>query len=69
VSLLTSRLLATVGGIADATRDRRVAVALSGSAGPPRLPARREIKLTPPPGLLTQPYHATADLDLAAPDR
>jgi hypothetical protein len=43
-----------------------VAVALSGSAGTPRFQARREIELTPPSGLPAQPYHAAADLDLAA---
>ena len=43
-----------------------IAVALSGPAGTPRFRARREIELAPPPGLPTQPYHAAADLDLAA---
>ena len=42
-----------------------VAVALSGSAGTPRFRARREIGLVRP-GLPAQPYHAAADLDLAA---
>ena len=42
-----------------------VAVALSGTAAAPRFRARREIGLLAP-GLTAQPYHAAADLDLAA---
>lgn len=42
-----------------------MAVALSGTAVAPRFQARREIELIPP-GLDPQPYHAAADMDLAA---
>jgi hypothetical protein len=42
-----------------------VAVALSGTAAAPRFLARREIELVPQ-GLAAQPYHAAADMDLAA---
>ena len=42
-----------------------VAVALTGPADAPRFRARREFGLTRP-GLAAQPYHAAADLDLAA---
>ena len=42
-----------------------VAVALSGTAGTPQFAGRREIELVPP-GLVAQPYHAAAGLDLAA---
>lgn len=42
-----------------------VAVALGGTAVAPRFRARQEIELIPP-GLTAQPYHAAADLDLAA---
>jgi alkylhydroperoxidase family enzyme len=42
-----------------------VAVALGGTAAAPRFLARREIGLVPP-GLTVQPYHAAADMDLAA---
>lgn len=42
-----------------------VAVALSGTAAAPQFAGRREINLVPP-GLVVQPYHAAADLDLAA---
>lgn len=41
-----------------------VAVALDGTAAAPRFRARREIELVPF-GLVTQPYHAAAGLDLA----
>lgn len=41
-----------------------VAVALGGTAAAPRFRARREIELVPF-GLVTQPYHAAAGLDLA----
>jgi hypothetical protein len=42
-----------------------VAVALSGTAAAPRFAGRSEIELVPP-GLVAQPYHAAAGLDLAA---
>ena len=42
-----------------------VTVALSGPADTPRFRARQEFGLTRP-GLQAQPYHAAADLDLAA---
>jgi hypothetical protein len=42
-----------------------VAVALSGTAAAPQFAGRREIELVPP-GLVAQPYHAAAGLDLAA---
>ena len=42
-----------------------VAVALSGTAAAPQFAGRREFELVPP-GLTAQPYHAAADLDLAA---
>ena len=42
-----------------------VAVALSGTAAAPQFAGRREIELVSP-GLVAQPYHAAAGLDLAA---
>jgi hypothetical protein len=45
-----------------------VAVALSGTAADPRFAGRREIELVPP-GLVTQPYHEAAGLDLDAAGR
>lgn len=42
-----------------------VAVALGGTAAAARFLARREIELVPQ-GLAAQPYHAAADMDLAA---
>ena len=42
-----------------------VAIALSGTAAAPRFRARREFELVPA-GLISQPYHASAGLDLAA---
>jgi len=42
-----------------------VAVAVGGPAAAPRFLARREIGLVPS-GLTAQPYHAAADMDLAA---
>ena len=42
-----------------------VAVALSGTTAAPRFRARRQIELVPR-GLAAQPYHAAADMDLAA---
>ena len=42
-----------------------VAVALSGTAATPQFAGRREIELVPP-GLVAQPYHAAAGMDLAA---
>lgn len=41
-----------------------LAVALSGTPAAPEFAGRREIELVPP-GLVTQPYHAAADMDLA----
>lgn len=42
-----------------------IAIALSGTTAAPQYRARRDIELVPP-GLVTQPYHAAAGLDLAA---
>jgi len=42
-----------------------VAVALRGTPARPQFAGRREIELVPP-GLVAQPYHAAADMDLAA---
>jgi hypothetical protein len=42
-----------------------IAVTLSGTAAAPRFLARREIELVPE-DLAAQPYHAAADLDIAA---
>jgi len=42
-----------------------VAVALSGTPATPQFAGRREFELVPP-GLVAQPYHAAADMDLTA---
>ena len=66
---------ATVGGVAHGivvgvvTRTgSAVAIALSGAAAAPVFLGRSEFELVPP-GLVTQPYHAAADMDPGAAAR